>query len=319
MPRFRFNWANVPGSILVALSQHLSLQGDPIGALRKRFGARPKEEFVGDCWTILLHDWLAHDVDACGSIAATLRERGVGSLEINDNHEYLRSCRNTSGLRRVVLPEFITIGETPKDVMGVPPQPVDAATPPFGGRNRLVGPESDLRPEGGVSPGDEPATPRSPKETSSGQDEPKNPVEHLRGWIGPVLREVTGEVSIGPDAEGDFAIPYGSTVLFVSVHDEPLRIEIFAPLIVEVDSSAELLKTINIVNGRLHLQKVTYVDQSRAVIMSAQVPALSLSTNSVNLYLNSLAQAADFFDTQLQDQFGGQLVGQDQRNDEQIV
>ena len=55
--------------------------------------------------------WLVSDVVSREEIATTLRERRLGDVSIVDDLEYLRSCRNTSNLRRVVLPVFITLGE----------------------------------------------------------------------------------------------------------------------------------------------------------------------------------------------------------------
>lgn len=48
MPRFRFNCEHIDGDLAGHLVASLELAGPPAEALRSRFGARPKENFIGD-------------------------------------------------------------------------------------------------------------------------------------------------------------------------------------------------------------------------------------------------------------------------------
>ncbi|MEY4373697.1 MAG: polymerase-associated protein RapA, partial [Actinomycetota bacterium] len=61
MPRFRFNWEHIDGDLAGHLAASLKLAGPPADALRSRFGARPKEDFIGETWAVLMDKWLAVD------------------------------------------------------------------------------------------------------------------------------------------------------------------------------------------------------------------------------------------------------------------
>ena len=62
MPRHTFQWEVVPNGIVESVGADLGLRaGDVRAELARRYGARPKEQFVGDTWTTLREAWLAHD------------------------------------------------------------------------------------------------------------------------------------------------------------------------------------------------------------------------------------------------------------------
>lgn len=308
MPRFRFNWSNISSRLLSSLCSHLRLSGDDSAAiLRGAFGARPREDFVEQTWPVLLDHWLANDEGACASIAATLRERNVGNTAEPDDLAYLRSCRNTIGLRRVVLPEFIAMGE-----LAHPESPSPDAPPspgiggPLQGRNRLGG--------------DHPAPPAPDSDSSPDlTGDEANPVERLRQWALTTVREAFKDPSIEPDDEGDIGISRGSIVVYITPHDEPLRLEIYAVLLLDVPYSEQLLRTINSINVKLPFEKVQYIESQNMVIMTTQINASGLSESSLLEHLGNLSGAADYFDTQLHEQFGGRQIGEDRRPDEQIV
>ena len=111
MPRYRFQWANLSPDLIHELATRLKLDGDAIEALKERYGSRPKAELVQDAWPILLDSWLSNDSNAANQIVAALKERGLGDIGINDDITYLKSCRNTSGLREIVIEAFIALGE----------------------------------------------------------------------------------------------------------------------------------------------------------------------------------------------------------------
>jgi hypothetical protein len=111
MPRYRFQWANIRPELIQELASGLKLEGDAIESLKERYGSRPKPEFIQDAWQILLAKWLPNDPIAANQIAAALKARGLGDIEIEDSTLYLKACRNTSGLRDVVIDVFIAMGE----------------------------------------------------------------------------------------------------------------------------------------------------------------------------------------------------------------
>ena len=111
MPRYRFQWSNIRPGLIQELASGLKLESDAIESLKERYGSRPKPEFIQDAWHILLEKWLLNDPISANQIAAALKTRGLGDVEIEDSISYLRVCRNTSGLRDVVIDVFIAMGE----------------------------------------------------------------------------------------------------------------------------------------------------------------------------------------------------------------
>jgi len=111
MPRYRFQWANLSPDLIHELATGLKLDGDAMEALKERYGSRPKPEFIHDSWQILLEKWLLNDPIAANQIAAALKTRDLGDVEIEDSITYLKTCRNTSGFRDIVIDAFIAKGE----------------------------------------------------------------------------------------------------------------------------------------------------------------------------------------------------------------
>jgi hypothetical protein len=327
MPRFRFNWANVDSSLMTQLCAHLRLPGaDPASELATAYGARPREDFIEDTWQVLLRAWLPSDLHSLKSIAASLRERNVGNISISDDLQYLGTCRNTIGLRRVVLPEFISIGEIARDAMGSVPVPKEEPLAGFGGKQRLGTGQSTTNEDSvngrsriGGDSGDSPTSTSTPIQSGPVNDHEPNSVDHLRIWARDALRSAFDDQSIEPDDEGDLPIPYGSIVAFITFNDEPLRAEIYAILLREIEYSDQLLKTLNVINARLFFEKVVYIPQEKMIVMSMQLNAINISQQSLFTHLGMLAAAADYFDTQLYEQFGGSQIGEDRKQDEQIV
>ncbi|MCX6015085.1 MAG: hypothetical protein NT020_05790 [Chloroflexales bacterium] len=110
MPRFRFQWDNIDANLREILANILHLQGVDAAHFVNRFGKRPNQEFIQAAWPLLLDHWLLIDKNAAHRIAEALQMRQVGDASISDDMIYLRSCRNSAGLRDLVLIEFIALG-----------------------------------------------------------------------------------------------------------------------------------------------------------------------------------------------------------------
>ena len=341
MPRFRFNWDNLDSSLTTSLCVHLHLPGvNPTAELRSVYGARPREDFVEDVWPVLMQAWLPAAEEALKRISTSLRERNVGDTSVSDDLQYVRSCRNTIGLRRVVLPEFITLGETAPDSMVSFAIPGEVREPQFGGGDRIGGvqPSPESAP-GAVSGGsdriggndriggsdriggneDEGKTfPKSPQFGSDASAVPKS-VDHLRLWVQNTLRTAFDDQSIEPDDEGDLSIPYGSVIPFITINDEPLRAEIYAVLLRDIEYSEQLLKTLNLINVRLIFEKIAYIPDQKMIVLSTQLNAIGMTQESLLVHLRMVTATSDYFDTQLHEQFGGRQLGEDRKQDEQVV
>lgn len=110
-----FDWGRVPAPLLTKLAKHTSAARrgvPPEDSLRDRFGVCPDEEFIHEAWPVLRDSWLASRPEPRNAVVTRLRDVGLG-----DTHgatstaaaqvAYLKSCRNTARLRRIVLEAFI--------------------------------------------------------------------------------------------------------------------------------------------------------------------------------------------------------------------
>jgi hypothetical protein len=288
--------------------------------------------------------WLPTDESARARIATSLRDRNVGSTTIEDDLQYIESCRNTIGLRRVVLPEFITLGETTRDSAGSFTIPKEINDPIFGGRQRIEAsqPSSKLSENdkdvasdhdgsqggesgliagsdriGGSGDGNQ-MTPKTPQSVSGTVPRTQS-IDHFRLWVRDTVRSAFNDQNIEPDDEGDISIPYGSVIPFITVNDEPLRAEIYAVLLRDVENSEQLLKTLNLINIRLFFEKVVYIPDQKMIVLSTQLNAAGISKESLLAHIRMVAMSSDYFDTQLHEQFGGRQLGEDRKVDEQVV
>jgi len=72
-------WGSYPQGFLRQLQRDLGLDGrDAAGALAKRFGTRPSDEFVKSCWQTIRDRWIIKNPTIRKSIVAELRARGLG-------------------------------------------------------------------------------------------------------------------------------------------------------------------------------------------------------------------------------------------------
>jgi hypothetical protein len=315
MPRYRFSWSNIDGSLLRALCTETRLDlDDPAASLKAEFGARPKDDFVKQCWPALRDHWLGQDVRARKSIAASLRERGYGTAGEPDDAALIRSCTNSKGLRQIVLPEFIALGEVGSQVK---PRPTEepsrvSALDGFGGRNRIgaSGPRQEDR--------DSDAALRAPERTDGegdteedelyfapDDDEVPNAVDHLRAWMQAVLRATGKEDLVVDEDTGDALLTEGSALVIVSVDKDPLLVEILAIVLKDIDATDGLLRRLNDMNEFIPGASIYHVEDDRTVYMRTQLLADGLTVTHFIHHLVNLSVYADSIDHELQTEFGG--------------
>ena len=129
MPRQNFSWDRLPNALLAGLSNDLGFEGDTPLALRNAFGARPDDDFVQAAWPTLRDAWLTSDRAARAGVVDQLRDRNLGNLgnltigatDDSDQIEYLRSCRNSTTLRAVVLGALLAAGSAATEPCDVAP------------------------------------------------------------------------------------------------------------------------------------------------------------------------------------------------------
>jgi hypothetical protein len=299
MPRYRFNWANLPADLLSDLATDLRLEGDPPEALRSWYGARPKHEFVQDAWQTLLRSWLGGDPVWARHVAKRLRTRNLGDTSLRQDVAYLQSVRNTSGMRQGVLDIFIEYGEQTSgdravlmSVHGSADTPADA-------------PSSETTP---------PCVAASPQVVNDTAPEDEEPAggDSLLEFVASVLADLLGQVHF--DADGDFVVPYGSAVAYVRVLNEPPAVRLFAVLLSDVPASPRVLEVINSINTQLLLGRLVYLQG--AVVLEHTLLPMGLSADEVSVTLRMIASAADNYDDLLQRAIGGSLAGHQPAEDE---
>mgnify|MGYP001474441814 FL=1 len=112
MPRFKFQWSNIPEELQrQLLPEDQRNTDDSPDALKRIYGARPKDEFIRENWQILLESWLKNDALSSEQLASSLRALSLGETSIQQNYDYLASCKNTKNLRSYALQAFLDFGE----------------------------------------------------------------------------------------------------------------------------------------------------------------------------------------------------------------
>lgn len=152
MPRYKFQWKNLPRNLLFALCDDL-LESyddtDPAGSLRYVYAARPKEDFIREAWPALLRDWISVANESRQRLVDEIRtqRRETGALRSRASQmKYLAGLRNAKRLRAAALSEFIAYGEVdrvPAAGENVAPKPRRRPSSNQGRRSRRGRPLAD--------------------------------------------------------------------------------------------------------------------------------------------------------------------------------
>ena len=274
MPRFRFQWANIPDPIRSELADQLHLPSAAPESFVQAYGVRPKAEFIQQTWTILLDCWLFHDDDAAGRIAATLRAKRNGDPDIDHDMQYLRSCRNASGLRDVVLAEFIQLGE--RTVDRIPAVP-----------HRL-------------SPTAASASMQAEEPTTG------DPLETLSAALQEVLQQTTAGSTLKITSDGDFCITYGSSLVFVRTQiDETKAVafKIYSCVLSAIPATPALYETLNHINITLPSGRIFAINDM--VILESSIPLPAFSPEYLIHTVETVGFISDLLDDRLKATFGG--------------
>lgn len=293
MPRYRFAWGNFPPALLKKLATTLKVEGPPADGLRRKFGARPKADFVQKAWPVLLADWLPSDGPSRNLVVERLRSAGLGDTSMptrgkQSQLDYLSTCRNSPTLREAVLRVFLRAGE-----------PTTIAAP--AARRINSTPESP---------------PQSPPSTDAGGGStapaPAGAPSDFPSWVEAVLKDQLGLKEVYRDEDGDIPIPRGSAVAFIRTFDKDSPfLEIFSPLVRDLEITPDVYEAVNAINAQLAMAKATAFSESKQIILSVHVLIDTLSVKELMFALDWVSSAADHFDTLLQKRFGGTTLLKD--------
>lgn len=300
MPRYRFDWSNHESDLLSALAKQLRLKGDPGPALRDAYGARPKPEFVKDAWTTLLDYWLPNDSRSCRNAAKRLRARGLGIPGTRNDFEYIRTVRNTSGARQILLEVFIQVGEEA------------APNSPARKRAEASAPEEAMAMVREVEEEISASSLRAPQgaeHTSEGEA----PSGNLRDFVEMCLAIMVND-DIFVDQDGDFVLVAGSAVVYVSILDDPECLRIFSIPLTAVPENPDLYRVLNDINMHLRIGRFVYVGD--AILLEHYLLPTGLSVEELVIVIRNIQATADHFDDRLQSRFGGRTFFPQRADDE---
>lgn len=287
MPRFKFQWSNIPAALLRDLAVGLGVSGEPAEALKQRFGPKPQAEFIKDAWPILLQKWLPTDTAARHELCHALRSRGLGKGEIRDNMSYLQSCNNSASLRNEALRLFMELGE--RSGAGAPSTITTNET------------EHAKRVE------DDPVNVSLP---------PTCTREEMLAFAKKVVASMyeVGEDDLLVDSDGDLFIPAGSAGVFLRAREEPDEFRIFAPLLSDVTETPLMHTLLNKINCDLRYGCMFFTNGT--IILDHGLIGRTIHPMQLRIIIDIITNAADFYDDKLQEKLGGKLFFNQRAEDE---
>ena len=269
MPKYRFRWEALAPSVLRRLRSDLDLgQGNPAQQLRKTFGPRPDNDFVKVAWPSLLDTWLARDRAARRSVVAALRARRLGAYSVTPASVAAEIDYLRSCRNSAALREVVL-------------------------EHLLAAGERSEVPK--------PARPAAPR--AEAEDMTR---ERLMALVDGALEQLIDEDTVHHDEDGDVPIRYGSTMAFVRVAEDAPIVQVFAPVIWDVPSSAELLEAVNQLNSSIRFARARF-DAKGGVTLAAEVPGVPFSADHVVNAVKAVGFLADEQTEPFQDRFGGRV------------
>jgi hypothetical protein len=301
MPRYRFAWKNLPRPLLRQLGQDLGLSQPVDEALRTRYGARPRPDFIKDAWPTLISAWLAKDSTSRKEVVSQLKARRLGDHAAAVGSAaaqvaYLRSCRNSTSLREVVAAAFSVVGESNSVATSVPSETTPTDNP--------------IVSAGSVE---------QPADSQPGPtDDDETPPTSLRDWLGWAVAKILGVDEVTRDEDDDIPVRCGSTMCYVRSVEDPPSVRMFAPMVVEIPVTPQLLAALNDINLRINVGRVFHAP-SDEVIYSLELYGEQLTVGILEASLEAATDISDHFDHELQARFGGRTLFAEMSDDAVMV
>jgi len=116
------------------------------------------------------------------------------------------------------------------------------------------------------------------------------------------LQKVPPE-TVHPDEDGDIGIRAGSAMVFVRVHRNPPLVDVYSPLLTEVEPNERLYERLSQLTRRLPIGRLYYTEGT--VWASVPVFGRDFAATHLVLAVQVMTALADELDDRLQDEFGG--------------
>jgi hypothetical protein len=153
-----------------------------------------------------------------------------------------------------------------------------------------------------------------PSAHPGGYHPPVTRLEVLQPFIEKTVSEYLGVDDVQVWEDGTIPIRSGTTVVNVRLvqgqnASHPI-LQVYCPLLSEVDSSPELLSKLNDVNANLSFVRAFWTD--RQVILAMEMLAESLDRDQVAHAVSLVSLAGNFWDSELNRAFGGKTYFTDE-------
>jgi hypothetical protein len=132
---------------------------------------------------------------------------------------------------------------------------------------------------------------------------PTEDTSSIRRQLDAALKEFLGAEEIKRDEDGDVPIRFGSAMVYVRLSDEPPRISVFAPMLGDVPGTAQLLESVNEVNGNVCFVRAVW--NGRMVSLRCELPARPFVAEHTLNAVAAVGSLADQIGEELQGRFGG--------------
>ncbi|MGH3728136.1 MAG: T3SS (YopN, CesT) and YbjN peptide-binding chaperone 1 [Micromonosporaceae bacterium] len=126
-------------------------------------------------------------------------------------------------------------------------------------------------------------------------------VDRVRAVIAAMQK--TAPEALQPDEDGDIGIRAGSAMVFVRVHRSPVIIEVYSPLLTEVEPNERLYERLSQLTRRMPIGRLYHTEGT----IWASVPVFGRDFAATHLVLavQVMTALADELDDRLQSDFGG--------------
>jgi hypothetical protein len=125
--------------------------------------------------------------------------------------------------------------------------------------------------------------------------------ERVRTVVAALLKTTPEELTV--DQDGDIGIRSGSAMVFVKVRSEPPLVDVFSPLLTEVEPSEQLFARLSDLTNRMPIGRLYCTNGT--VWASVPVMGRRFQTTHLVLAIQVMTGLADELDDRLQGEFGG--------------
>jgi hypothetical protein len=133
-------------------------------------------------------------------------------------------------------------------------------------------------------------------------------IEVLRPFVEQTVAKYLHLEHLQVAEDGTIPIRAGSTIVNVRLMDGPgdkPLLQVYSPMLLDVDRSPELLEKLNEINTQLTFTRTFWAD--RQVILAMDLLAETLDEEQIAHACSFVSLAADFWDETLRQTFGGRL------------